>query len=76
MGGRGRHTIGGDDGGPGRALTDWSTRHGDLRVSHFFALHALQILPLFALVVARLPVGVAGQGRIVIASGFGLASCL
>lgn len=55
MGGRGRHTIGGEDGGSGMAVTNWSTTHGDLRVSHFFALHALQFLPLFAVVLSRLP---------------------
>ncbi|MCE9577351.1 MAG: hypothetical protein K8W52_29650 [Deltaproteobacteria bacterium] len=68
MGGRGRHTIGGDDGGPGMAVTNWSTRHGDLRVSHFFALHALQVLPLVAIVVARLPLPQGARWAIVIAA--------
>jgi len=41
-----RHTIGELDGGPGLPFLNWSRQHGDLRVSHFFGIHSLQIIPL------------------------------
>jgi hypothetical protein len=49
----GGHTVGAPDGGPGLPGLGWSSRHGDLRIPHFFGMHGIQIMPLLYWLVLR-----------------------
>jgi hypothetical protein len=70
----GAHTVGGADGGPGLPGTGWSTEHGDLRVPHFLGLHALQALPIVALLLPRRRLGEAHRVRLILIAAAGYAA--
>ena len=50
----GSHTVGALDGGLGIPGLGWSLHHGDLRIPHFFGLHAVQLIPFLVFLVRRM----------------------
>lgn len=53
MSGINSHNVGGEIGGEGLELVNWSTIFGDLRVAHFFGIHALQLIPIFGYFISQ-----------------------
>lgn len=52
----GGHTFGANDGGPGLPILGWSTIAGDMRIPHFVGIHAMQLIPMIALILGSLKI--------------------
>lgn len=65
------HLVGGDlSDAQGMALSGWARDGGDLRVAHFFALHALHFIPAFGWLAARTAPGAALPAVRIFAAGY------
>ncbi len=74
LGGNGSHFVGpGTTDADGLWLVKWARDVGDLRVAHFFGMHAMQVIPLFALMLpSRWPTHV--QASLIIAAATAYAA--
>lgn len=68
-----RHTVGAKDGGEGLPFVNWSTQYGDLRVAHFLGIHAMQLIPIVAIILLRLRPAWAESRRLRALDSFSIA---
>lgn len=64
------HLVGTPQAGAMLPVMGWSREVGDLRIAHFFATHAMQVLPVFGLLTLALPRGLSVPAVWAAAAGY------